>query len=355
MWQYRGHKLKKLEWGLWTATDEPERYFLCYRPEGRDGPVVRRWVTVDGQTLSVDDLRQHVRRIRAEIQSRKLGLTVDVEIEVSTEEFLRELERLNRSQSYIDTVERSLDAFTDFTGAESVAEIGVPSIERFLGSLAEDKLAPLTVNKYRAHLSSWLDWATRRGQIDANPTERVQPAKVETTYKDFPSPEEMRNLVDASSEYDASIWTLLALSGLRRGSFLSLEPSRIRENGLVVDTKRRQEWFLSYDDGCPLWGPELSEMARAVWQERPPTPDYMRFHFEEARESVNPNITIHSLRHAFCSWLVMMGEHLQDVAAWAHHSSARTTEKWYAHLRPRGVRLLCSSDTSSCILRASVG
>ena len=45
---------------------------------------------------------------------------------------------------------------------------------------------------------------------------------------------------------------------------------------------------------------------------------------------------MHSLRHAFCSWLVMMGETMADVAAWAHHASTATTEKWYAHLRAHG-------------------
>jgi len=70
IWRYRGHRLKKLEWGLWTALGEPGRYFLCYRPRGRHGPIIRRWAIV-GPGLTVEDLRQHVRTVRSQIQARK--------------------------------------------------------------------------------------------------------------------------------------------------------------------------------------------------------------------------------------------------------------------------------------------
>ena len=75
IWVYRGYRLKKLEWGLWKAIDEPGRFFLCYRPRGFWGPFVRRWVLTDSPALTLDDLRQHVRNIRAQIQAQGIEHT----------------------------------------------------------------------------------------------------------------------------------------------------------------------------------------------------------------------------------------------------------------------------------------
>jgi len=58
IWRYRGHRLKKLEWGLWTALGEPGRYFLCYRPRGRE---------------RIAENRGHVFTIRAQSLQASMG------------------------------------------------------------------------------------------------------------------------------------------------------------------------------------------------------------------------------------------------------------------------------------------
>jgi len=47
-------------------------------------------------------------------------------------------------------------------------------------------------------------------------------------------------------------------------------------------------------------------------------------------------VPLPALRHAFCSWLAMIGENMEDIAQWLVHASPMTTRKYYAHLTPNG-------------------
>lgn len=353
IWHYRGRRLRKLEWGLWRDLDRPGYFFLCYRPQGSSGPVVRRWARIGGDAiLTVDDLKAHVRRARSHVAAAKLGVPSKIEATWALGVYLQDMERRNLSEQHIYGVRRSCETFIEAAAVEVLDQIDVQAVEAWLHALHEAGRSPRTLNKHRAHLSGWLSWAMQRDYIAANPAARVGRAKQETTFKSFPEPEQMVALVDASEPYDAALWTFLLLTGLRLGSFLGLGPGAFRDDGIVVRvTKRRREWWLSYDDGCPLWGPELSELGRRIWAERLPTRDYIQQHLEaacrRAREAAvadgQPDrfpgrFTPHAFRHGFCSWLALMGEALQDIAAWAHHARPGTTEV-YAHLRPHGRNL----------------
>jgi len=50
---FAGHRIRKLEWGLWRDVDRPGHYFLCWRPDGRNAALVRRWAYADGVRLAV--------------------------------------------------------------------------------------------------------------------------------------------------------------------------------------------------------------------------------------------------------------------------------------------------------------
>lgn len=335
---HRGRRLKLLEWGLWKDLDRPGWYLLDYRPEGRRGPHVRRFVCVRPPLLTVGKLRDKLRRIHAEIEAKKAGVAVGVIPDDALADYLAELERLNRAPRHVSDVEACLQRFLDFAGAATLDAVSVPILQAFMHHVHEKGVTARTQNKYRGHLAAWFTWAHRRGAMAENPATRVTRATEVRRLKAFPLPDDFIALIDkAASRYDASLWTFLAFTGLRRGSFLGLDEDCFEDNGITVrTTKSRREWFLSYDDGCPLWHPALSVLGRAIWQERPPTPSYLAKHFEATCKKVGKTYTLHSLRHAFCSWLAMRGEGLQDIAAWANHSSSRTTEGWYAHLRPRG-------------------
>ncbi len=359
IWTRQGHRWQRLEWGLWRDVDEKGVYVLCYRSRGRHGPQVRR-IMRTGPQLKLSKLREHVRKINSQREALKLGARPRMSAGDALNGYLAELERRNRVKGHVSDVQSCLKRFVAASGMQTIDQARLEAVERFLHGISANDATARTQNKYRSHIGAWLKWAMQRGYVESNPVERIVKAREVRRLKEFPMPKDMIALVDASSGYDAAVWTFLALTGIRRGSFLALTPDCFRDDGIVVrHTKEQSEWVLAFDDGCPLWKPELSELGRRIWRERKPTAAYMRFRFKAACKRIEKAYTLHSLRHAFCSWLTMLGESMQDVAAWAHHASATTTEKWYAHLRPRGQSRAAKNSDAVCnmcahCLRASL-
>lgn len=353
IWIYRGRRLRQLEWGLWKDLDRTGYFFLHYRPRGRNGPCIRRWAYADGVHLTLDQLQDHVRFVRAAINQRKLGMPVRRAARPALESYIAELNRQNLSTAHVRDVRRTVTRFLDDTRIVALDQASAATLERFLRHVLAQGRSPRTLNKHRALLSGWFTWAIRHAYMEKNPALAIPPAKQDRRLKPFPMPKEMIALVEACSPYEGALWTLLALTGLRRGSFLSLTADCFQRDGILVPkTKRRAEWWMAYGD-CPLWTPRLGQVGRRIWAERPPTLDHFRNHLDRACKVAEVRrFTPHGFRHAFCSWLSMMGESYQDIAAWAHHTSTTTVEGWYAHLRPHGrsrqdsnrrrVRVMCS-------------
>lgn len=358
IWHYRGHRLVKVEWGVWRCLDDRTRYLLCYRPSGRDGPVVRRWYITTGN-LKLADLRQHVRGIRASIQDRKRGLGLDTDAVEAGAAYTVELSRLGRSAAHVRDVDNTLQGFLTLTGIEGVRRITGEAIEHFLqwrerGDENQRAASPRTQNKERGFISAWLAWCAKRGFIDTNPAASVDRVKQEQKFKAFPLPAEMTGLVEcAPNAYDAGLWTLFALTGLRRGSILSLTLESFRPEGIFVPrTKRGVEWFMAFDDGCPLWVPELTIIGRRLWSVRPPGGEYIRVALEATCEIFDKRFTPHAFRHGFASWLMLAGEHDSDIAAWMHHTTPAMVQRTYAHLRPHGRERLAMNRKNVFTMRS---
>ena len=360
VWTYRGRPLRQLEWGLWRDTSRAGYYFLCYRPEGDGGRVVRRWVHVDGVNLTVESVQDRIREIRAGINARKLGAAPALPASDALDHYAADLRRRNLSGEHIDGVLHTCRRFVSDTGITALQQVTVAGVGDWLAGLhdtrpgrGERPLGPRSVNKHRSHLHAWMNWALQRGSISTNPVDQVAPARQTRQLKPFPRPADMRILVDASPPYDAAVWTFLLCTGLRMKSLLSLDLECFRSECITVPhTKRRQEWLIQYDDGCPLWGEDLTELGRRIWDERPPTRDSVAHHLEDACRITGKRFTPHAFRHGFASWLLMMGEGLQDVAAWGHWESTQVVERYYAHLRPRGQSRRDSNRTEAFTIRS---
>jgi len=336
---YRGHRLQKIEWGLWRSLDDKSVALLYYRPDGRAGRCVRQFAQLSS-ALKLSDLQKHVRQVRANITKSKLGIPTEHGLAATVAEYLADLKRRKVSATHYDIAERILNGLAETHPQAAAGDLTAADTSDYLSSLqstprrqgAEPKpLSPATQNKYRAVVHSYLEFCRKRQYIDTNPAEHVDRVKDNHRLVQFPTPFQLYRLVQRSDRDAARCFMFLTLTGLRRDSFLSLTPDCFTDDGILVPrTKRGQEWFIRYDDGCPLWSQELSKLGRAIWKERTPTRDWLRFHMK------GTGFTLHGFRHACCSWQVMMGESTSDIAVRLHHSSPAITEKHYAHLRPRG-------------------
>jgi len=55
------------------------------------------------------------------------------------------------------------------------------------------------------------------------------------------------------------------------------------------------------------------------------------------KSKINPDLTFHSLRHTFASWLVQRGVSIHKVSKLLGHSDIKVTEI-YTHLKPDNLR-----------------
>ena len=358
IWTYRGHRLTPVEWGLWRSLDDPKRFFLCYRPQGKHGICIRQWAHLTPGQLDLADLKQHVRTIRARMQEMHLGMEIRITAGEALAAYVAELERRGRTSIYTTDVRAVLNRFLKpESDAEQIhpvtmlRDITLERIEDFLSWLHRNEATPRTQNKYLSAVSGWLAWCVRRGYIVENPAARVEHAQGQCKLVDFPEPDEFLEIVRVSPPYDAGLWCLFVFTGMRRASVLSLTPESFRDDAILVPhTKRQAEWLLRFDDGCPLWAPDLSALGRDIWAQRPPTLRILRDSIKVLQDNGHA-VTLHGFRHAFCSWLTMMGEKDQDVAAWAHHTTTITTRR-YQHLRPRGLDRIATHREKVFTLRA---
>jgi len=333
---YRGHRIRRLEWGLWKDLDRPGWYLLQYRPAGRYGPQVRRWAYADGVRLTLQDLQAHVRQARAAALARAGGIAPAASAQDVLDLYIADLERASRHPRHVSDVRGACERFLAFAGARTLHQITPHQVEAWLMALHEAPRSPRTLNKLRGHLRAWLQWAVERQYLAQNPVAAVRTARQATRLPRFLLPDDFRSLIDASPPVHAALWTFLVRTGLRLGSWFSLTPECFHDGGFVVPhTKRGIEWWIGYDDGCPLWSADLRDLALEAIRGGLLSPGKLRRALKEDTRSANLDFTSHGFRHTYCSWLVMMGEQLSDVQAWAHHASVTTTER-YAHLRPHG-------------------
>jgi len=342
---YQGRRLTEVrnEWGLWRDTTRPDWYLIYCRPSGTGGPVRRQWVWTGGPDYSYADLCQAQRDVHSAVRAASENRPLPMSTADALAAHLENLRRANRSESHVRNVEICLTRFLRDTGLVKMADLTSHAVEKFLLGLRQPTEAggggasARSHNKYRSYLNSWCSWAVSRRFLATNPVVSISKAVEDLTLVEFPSLAEMLIIVQASTPYEASIWCFLAFSGLRQSSFLSLTPESFGPEGILIPrTKRRRQWMIRYDDGCPLWGPELGLLGELIWQQRPPTALRIRQRREAIGRKIGRPFKLHSLRHAFCSWLCQIGQHASDIQAWAHHTTARMTER-YTHLRPHGA------------------
>lgn len=235
-------------------------------------------------------------------------------------------------------------------------------------------LSPKTIKHYHTFISSVMDRAVKWQLIQDNPCKRVDAPKVEAHEIDCLDETEatqfMRCLQDEPVETQA-IFSLLILTGMRRGELLGLEwpdidfancTITIRRTsqyaagkGIYTDTTKTEKSKRTITIPAELavllrqyraWQGErrlrLSDVWCADWMEHPRlfcqwdgkpmhpnTPYQMLQKFLDRHEM--RRVSLHSLRHTNATLLIGSGADMRTVSSRLGHSQTSTTLDIYAH------------------------
>lgn len=185
-----------------------------------------------------------------------------------------------------------------------------------------------TINAKLAYLSKLLTYAFQNEIITHKPY--IPAMKVRITKEKYLSEDEraeMLNWCVHNNQQELEKIILIGLNtGLRINNILSILPEHIENNYLRVYENKTNK---------PYSVPLNKTMQELMKDFKPFTLKYNQVYyiFNQMKKELNldENITIHTLRHTFCSDLIQKGIVLPVIQVLANHKKIQTTMR-YAHL-----------------------
>ncbi len=235
----------------------------------------------------------------------------------------------------------------------------------------ERKLAPKTIRHYHTFLSSVMERAVKWGLIDSNPCHRVDAPKTDKKETRCLTAQEAAQFLENLSQEALDIqvmFSMLLLTGVRRGELLGLEWSDIDFDNETITIKRTSQYTADkgiYTDTTKteqskriisiphiliiLLSDYKREMLRkrfalgsqwvnsnrlfVKWNGEPmhPNTPYALLHKLLNKYDL-PLVSLHSLRHTNASIMIANGADIRTVSGRLGHSQTSTTLNIYAHL-----------------------
>ncbi len=247
-------------------------------------------------------------------------------------------------------------------------------IQRFVGILNNEKLAPHTVRGYVWFVSVVLNYALKKRLIAYNPCVTVDFPEIRKTERNFYSTGEVKKLLELlwngreDKKPFAAFFTLAAYTGCRRGELLGLEWKDIDFNSGVLSINRAYYYdsltrthftdtpktktsrrslklpaaVLETLKTLQAWQAKQREVCGGSWVESDrlftaldgsPMPVQAPYNFLQRfckKAGLRP-VTVHSFRHFNASALIEAGVDVVTVQTALGHSTAATTLNIYSH------------------------
>jgi len=279
-------------------------------------------------------------------------------------EYLPVLESRVREGTYTRAVGLGKHVLPVF-GSLTLRAINAGHIEGYMRKRAgADPLpAPATINRERSLLSAVLNTAFRRGLIDVNPVGRVRPLREDNAKDRWLTPQEVQAIIEKGEEWIRPFILFAVNTGMRIGEICALRWQDLDSNpGFVrvgVESKSHKPRYIPINSASK----EILEgQTRYVGPKGPVPwvfcngkfldayrPNSVYHDFKEAvravaaelrekgKETDIDEVTFHTTRHTFASWLIQKGVPIAEVQQYLGHSSDAMTRR-YAHLAPTTAR-----------------
>ena len=256
------------------------------------------------------------------------------------------------SQNTIDAYRRDLYSFAE--GVDEIDNIDRGSINNYVRSLKEKKLASSSVIRKVASLRGFFKWAYSMGIIKKNPASTLEQPKVPKRLPKVISIKEIEELLHSGlSPIQKVIVELLYSCGLRVSELVNLKISDIDLNSKYVrcfgkGSKERvipigkaaknavleylpEREFLLKKYNLNTKKLLISGSGRLLNRQ-----DIYNFIHEKGK-IVHKNISPHTLRHSFATHLLENGADLRVVQELLGHSDVSTTQL-YTHISKKRLK-----------------
>lgn len=234
----------------------------------------------------------------------------------------------NNSSSYKVLQSKQNELLTLLNPAMDIKKINYKTINKIIAYLQNKGNTNKTINAKMAYVSKLLTYALQNGLITSKPyipylKEDVKKEKYLTR------PEVIQMLLWCRRHKQKDLqWIILIglYTGLRINNILSLTADAYKNGILYIrDEKTNTDFILPVSSKIRYILKNFTGLQLKYAQV------YYLFSLLKKDTGIDPNITIHTLRHTFCSNLIQKGIPITTIQKLANHKKLQTTMR-YVHL-----------------------
>ena len=341
---------------------------------GRDENGKRQYKSVYGKSPA--ELKEKETAVRLQLGRGLDVLSPRDSFDTWADDWLRLKEKEGITCRQMDNYRRAVKLWKDELQGYEIGQVRADDIERVLIGLTDQGLSQRTISLYRSTVRQIMQRAVGR-VIPANPEEQVQLAAVGR------KEEQRRALTDEEQQW---IWdtphraqpvaVIMMLSGLRRGELAALTwndvdlkertitvnkvieydsngvpnlrhvtksaagmrtvdiPKKLatmpRDNLLVIHSAKGG--VMTESAWLSLWASYMRVLNIKYGTRTPADLERMKKPGQHKFDMTIPHITLHWLRHTFCTLLYLSGVDVVQACAQMGHADVSTTLRIYTHL-----------------------
>ncbi len=256
------------------------------------------------------------------------------------------------SQNTIDAYRRDLSEFSK--NVESVDAINRMTINGYIRTLRERKLAATSIIRKIASLRGFFKWAFATGIINKNPASTLEQPKIPQRLPKIISIKEIDEILhDGLTLMEQTIIELLYSCGLRVSELVNLK---------IGDVDLSSKYVRCFGKGSKERIVPMGEKAKNIIKEYMPARELLvkKFNLNTKRlfimetgrfitrqdvytlihargKLIHKNISPHTLRHSFATHLLENGADLRVVQELLGHSDVSTTQL-YTHISKKRLK-----------------
>ena len=345
-----------------------------YTVDGKQ--VVKSMTYKPREGMSEKQIEKEVRRqaVLFEESCKKGQAVTASKFETFAREWFRDCAELKLKRLTLCSYHRMEKRVYAALGHIRVDRISPLDIQRFVGALNADGLAPSTVRNYVRFVSVILNYAVKKRIIAYNPCVTVDYPEARETEREIYTTEEVKKLLglmweDGEDKRPFAVFFMLAAyTGCRKGELLGLEWKDVDFLNNVISIRRAYYYssaeHTSYTDtpktkksqrslklpACVMealrelraWQDRQREVCGGSWVETDrlftsldgsPMATTAPYHYLQSFNKRNGfrKATVHSFRHFNASALIDAGVDVVTVQTALGHSTAATTLNIYSH------------------------
>lgn len=295
----------------------------------------------DGERRAVIDFREMVHSLPESVEKPTLADAVDLlratlkvrhksrtVVEV-TDSYRESLERKGVSESHLYSVTKRLERFAADHGDWLACDISSEVVGDWLEEL---RLAPQTVNHYRAALIQLFNHALDKGNVESNPVANVAKRRVKSGEVGILRPRQVAVLLEQAAEEILPALALGFFAGIRRAELARLDWSEINFEEDLVEiraskSKTAARRLIPLRENLKAWLLPHRRHAGTLM----PSEQVWRSRLRDAMSAAGILEWPHNApRHSFASYHLA---HFHDAAALALEMGHDSTKMIFEHYR----------------------